>query len=288
MRFTQCAHLGGPVVHLNIDVRRILAVPHRGKLLAPDALQIQCGRIFPTAGQHQIPAKGKIQGCETRVTLSLSDFCNSPVCGKLTPVFQRKHAALHARLEILQMPLQKCIKPQFPGRLHLFHGPGSRFLLPVVRGCGEINADTGRPVCIQLGICILCTSVCVHAQCEAKHGSACIAAGRQGPFIHRMIEIQEHASPSAGPDHFAGTPRVRDHAFKDITAVIPDVQLKGSGAVCPVADAQNLVRMGNEALACHLHIVFPPCHPVHTLHQVQFLPVVFCAFAVWRPARRKR
>ena len=54
--FAEVADFRHPVVHLDVDVDRVLASPGRIDLVVPDALQIQGLRTGARAGDHQIAA----------------------------------------------------------------------------------------------------------------------------------------------------------------------------------------------------------------------------------------
>ena len=53
----EVGHLGGPVVHLGVDVDRIVAAPGRTHRLVPDALQVGRLAAGPGAGDQQIAAE---------------------------------------------------------------------------------------------------------------------------------------------------------------------------------------------------------------------------------------
>ena len=59
--FRQVTNLGGPVIHLGVDVNRVFAIPCRGHLFAPDALQICRQRAVTATAEQDISAKGKKQ-----------------------------------------------------------------------------------------------------------------------------------------------------------------------------------------------------------------------------------
>jgi len=63
----QVGRLRGPVVHLCVDVDRVLAAPGRAHLVVPEALEV--GRLGARAGagDQEVPAELEVQGSQVRV-----------------------------------------------------------------------------------------------------------------------------------------------------------------------------------------------------------------------------
>ncbi len=59
--------LGGPVVHLQVDVGVVIGVPRVFELFDPYALQVRGQRILSGGGDQQIFAEGEVERGESRV-----------------------------------------------------------------------------------------------------------------------------------------------------------------------------------------------------------------------------
>ena len=81
-RLWQISDLGRPVVHLDVDVRGVLAVPRRCHAFIPNALEIGRHRSRSAASHQQVASKLVIQSGESWIVLALSDPGQSLVCGK--------------------------------------------------------------------------------------------------------------------------------------------------------------------------------------------------------------
>ena len=65
--FAQVRHLGGPVIHFEVDVERVSSCPRRHDVRIPDALQIQRLPSFARTGDQQITPELVIQRRERLV-----------------------------------------------------------------------------------------------------------------------------------------------------------------------------------------------------------------------------
>ncbi len=95
MRFREVGDLGRPVVHLQVDVEVIVAVPRRAHAVVPQALQIRGQIAGPAACGEQIAAVLEVQRFESQVPLAaLHAF--EPFVGRLTVVsgFSRTRVAV--------------------------------------------------------------------------------------------------------------------------------------------------------------------------------------------------
>ncbi len=80
VHFLKIGNLGGPVIHLGIDVDGVLAVPGRGKLIVPEALERRSHRAGAAARDQQVAAELKIESGKRRVVRSaLQAF----ICGEI-------------------------------------------------------------------------------------------------------------------------------------------------------------------------------------------------------------
>ena len=71
--FRQVADFGRPVVHLEIDVGGVLAVPWRRHAFVPDALQVGRHGAGTAAAHQQIAAELEVQRGETGIILAFLD-----------------------------------------------------------------------------------------------------------------------------------------------------------------------------------------------------------------------
>ena len=79
--FRKVAHLGRPVVHLDVDVGMIIRIPGCGVLLIPDTLQVcrQAARL-PGRTQEQVAPELKIQRHQAIIHLIVFDSFQPFVC----------------------------------------------------------------------------------------------------------------------------------------------------------------------------------------------------------------
>jgi len=87
--------LGRPVVHLGIDVDRVLALPGRIHALVPEALEIGRLRARPRAADQQVPAELKVEGRQLRIVLLIgvsNPFVRRPLGGRGGAEVQRDAA----------------------------------------------------------------------------------------------------------------------------------------------------------------------------------------------------
>ena len=82
MALAQVAQLGGPIIHLAIDVHRPLAFPRRIQLLVPDALQIGRLRTRTAAGDQEITAILKMQRGQRRIAFEAGQTSLAPVADR--------------------------------------------------------------------------------------------------------------------------------------------------------------------------------------------------------------
>ena len=68
--FRQVADLGGPVVHLGVDVDSVLAAPGRKHLLIPYTLQVGRLAAGAAAGEQNVTAELKHQSLQVRIASS--------------------------------------------------------------------------------------------------------------------------------------------------------------------------------------------------------------------------
>ena len=82
VQFAQMGHLGGPIVHLGIDIGGVLAAPRRRYVFVPNALQI--GSLTPglRAGDEQIASELEVEFHKLRVVTGGKLF-HALVCGKI-------------------------------------------------------------------------------------------------------------------------------------------------------------------------------------------------------------
>ena len=71
--FGQVADFRRPVVHLDVDVGRVLAVPGRCEALVPDALEVGRHRAGAAAAHQQVAAELEVQGGEPGIFLPALD-----------------------------------------------------------------------------------------------------------------------------------------------------------------------------------------------------------------------
>src|SRR5687768_9856695 len=67
MQLGKIGHFGRPVVHLQIDVEVIVAVPRREHAVVPETLQIRWKSAGAAACDQQVAAKLKIQRLESEI-----------------------------------------------------------------------------------------------------------------------------------------------------------------------------------------------------------------------------
>ena len=171
--------------------------------------------------------------------------------------------------------------------MYMIEGNFKGLLFPIVSGGGQVQADISGMPCIQLGEGIVRLAVRVHGHGQAEACSGGISLGNQALRAHGVVGVQEHAAPTAGTDHLAGAAGIGHHALIDVSPVIPGAYLQRAGSVRPVADAQHLVGVADEALPGIAHAVLRPVHGVHAAHQVEGLLIVLRALAVGRPSGGK-
>ncbi len=73
MQFGKIANLHRPVVHLEVDIDGVLAVPHGHELVVPDALEIKSRAALPAAGDNEVPPHLEIQRRQPRIFLAVPD-----------------------------------------------------------------------------------------------------------------------------------------------------------------------------------------------------------------------
>src|SRR5262249_32124067 len=66
----QVRDLGGPVVHLQVDVGVVVAVPRRGQGVVPQSLQVRRKISGARAADQQVSAHLEVQGDEARIVLA--------------------------------------------------------------------------------------------------------------------------------------------------------------------------------------------------------------------------
>ncbi|MNV46462.1 hypothetical protein D3C71_1382950 [compost metagenome] len=71
MALSQAAVLRRPIIHLGVDVNRILTVPRRPEAVVPNTLQIGGQRTGPAAGYEQIAPVMEIQGDQIIILFTL-------------------------------------------------------------------------------------------------------------------------------------------------------------------------------------------------------------------------
>ena len=77
VKFGQIADLGGPVVHLHVDVEVPIAVPRRLDFLGPDALQVGRQAARPRGTDQQVTAEVEIQRRQRRIRRALGEPCQA-------------------------------------------------------------------------------------------------------------------------------------------------------------------------------------------------------------------
>ena len=73
MEFGEVADLGGPVVHLHVDVEMPVAVPRSLDFLGPDALQVGGQAAGPRGADEQVAAEVEVQRRQRRVGRALGE-----------------------------------------------------------------------------------------------------------------------------------------------------------------------------------------------------------------------
>ncbi len=71
MTLGEVGHFGGPVIHFGVDVHCVLAVPGRSEAFVPQSLQVRGLAARAAAGNEQVAAKLKVEGCELRIVTIL-------------------------------------------------------------------------------------------------------------------------------------------------------------------------------------------------------------------------
>src|SRR5262245_53199547 len=71
VKLRKIGDLSGPIIHLCVDVDRVLAFPGWFELLVPDALKIRRHRTGPAAGDEEIPSELEVQRLKRRISRTL-------------------------------------------------------------------------------------------------------------------------------------------------------------------------------------------------------------------------
>ena len=105
--FGEVRHLGGPVIHLEVDVDRVFAAPCRRTIAVPDALQIGGLGTRAAGTEEQVPPELEIERRQCWIVGPGLDRLQPLVGGLLIGVSTTKierHAVHHA-LKVLHMPV---------------------------------------------------------------------------------------------------------------------------------------------------------------------------------------
>src|SRR5262249_10651027 len=98
MQFREVGHFGGPVIHLQVYVEVIVAVPRRPESVGPDALQIGWQIAWSAARDEQVAAELEILGDELIVFAALLHTFEPLVCGQIARSAELKLDAIEERL----------------------------------------------------------------------------------------------------------------------------------------------------------------------------------------------
>ena len=102
--FRQVAHFGRPVVHLQVDIGGVLAVPRRSHEFVPDALEIGRHGSRTAAAHQQVAAELEVQRRKAGVLLAFLEAGETFVGGKVLDsgiAGRRRQHHLHAAEELL-------------------------------------------------------------------------------------------------------------------------------------------------------------------------------------------
>ncbi len=102
--------IGGPVVHLGVDVVGPVAGPHRAAVLVPDALQV--GRLRPRAGgrHQQVTAEVEHQRDQIRIVAPGSDRLDPLIGRQLHRVAEWQLRAFVEREVVVDVPIPKLVQ----------------------------------------------------------------------------------------------------------------------------------------------------------------------------------
>ena len=207
-RFMECGQITDfrrPVIHLQIDIRRIFALPTGTKLMIPNTLQVHGRRALSSGRYHHISSILEIHSC-------------------FLVLRKRKRTSFHIRGEIRNMvspdisiPLcTRCRKR----RLHI----ADKIFFPVIRRSHQINYDLARFMGNQLRITVLNSSIRHHSQAAGKSCTIFIPLHHQGMAIFGIDSLTSGHRPYTGADEFSRSPVIRQPLIRKRDTIEQHIQ----------------------------------------------------------------
>ena len=193
-------HLGGPVVHLGVDVDRVLAAPGGVHVVVPEALEVRGLGARPRAGDQQVAPVLEVGRGEAGVDRSLAHGRETLVRGQRVP-FGRAEIQADAPEErpvVGQVAREQlAVRPRGAQRLRA----GRLGIAPLeARGRGQaqrhgVGVHDAQSLLVDLDAPALCLGRDLHREREPFSVPAGLEAAGE---LEVVLGLREVAAPAAG------------------------------------------------------------------------------------------
>ena len=266
-------HLGRPVVHLGVDVDRVLAAPGRVHLVVPEALEVRRLGARTRAGDEQVAPVLEVGRGEARVDRSRAHGREALVRGQRVP-FRRAEIQADApeeRAVVGQVAGEQLARRDASAQRLGAGGLGVSSLEARGRGQAQghgLGVDDVQSLLVDLHSAALCLGRDLDREREPFSVPASLEAAGE---LEVVVGLRQVSAPA--PGHEQAARRQRTHG-KRLLAVQGDQEAELRRAVGGQADDDRLIRRAREDLAGEGGVADPVANADDGAVEVQLAAVV--------------